>query len=237
MKAVLKQIGALLLFVSGALGQVSSLDATLQKIEVFQEAAGVRVEMTLSAPVTPTVNTAIHPDRLFLEFPNTVLGPMTQRIPVQYKGVRLLRAGLHRASPAITRVVLELDQAQTYHLSSDQNRVTLVVSPDVKAAVSTRGAPAAAASGGLIGVFRRKQKNLEPVAQADSPAAVPPPPSFPPIKFPQGQTTASTATSTSSDSQPTAAHPARSSLQQGTVFPELGLPGSGRVPAAEGSER
>jgi hypothetical protein len=207
----------------------------LQDVRVFRAGKDVRIEVTVSAPVKASVITAIHPDRLVLELPNTTVSARQQHIPVYYDGVRVVRYALHQASPAVTRVVIELDQAQPYALQANGNQLILTVSPELASRANNhRGAPAAAASGGFIGVFRRKQDSLppEPVNEnAQIPVA---PPSGPPLKFPQDQGSSGTSTS-ASGSRPSAAHPSLGSLQQGTVFPNAGTPGAGNVPPVSGS--
>jgi hypothetical protein len=95
-----------------------------------------------------------------------------------------------------------------------------------------RGAPAAAASGGFIGVFHRKQESLPPAPANDNAQIPAAPPSGPPLKFPPDQTASQTSTS-ASNAPPSAAHPNLGSLQQGTVFPGTGTPGSGNISAGK----
>jgi hypothetical protein len=235
--AAQKQFGTLLLLVSLAMAQdMTSGTAAVKSVQVVRAGNDVRVEVTLSAPVKASVITAKDPDRLVLDLPNTLPGAEQQHIAVNHSGVRAVRVGLNRANPPVTRVVVDLDQAQPYALQSDGNRISLTVSPAVSSRTSPRrGAPTAGASGGLIGIFRRRQSTPPPVASADSTPVPPPPPSGPSIAFPAGQSTDNEASTTAStSSQPTAAHPNRASLEEGTVFPSLGAPGTGNVPAASG---
>ncbi len=234
MTVVQKQIATLLLLVSLAGAQTAG-PATLQDVRVSRAGQDVRIEVTLSAPVKASMITAVHPDRLVLELPNTTVSARQQHIPVYYNGVRVVRYALHQASPAVTRVVIELDQAQPYALQTNGSQLILTVSPELASrANSHRGAPAAAASGGFIGVFRRKQDTIppEPVNEnAQIPVAPPPGPA---LKFPQDQGASGTPASASS-SHPSATHPSLGSLQQGTVFPNAGTPGAGNVPPVSGS--
>ncbi len=231
MMVVQKQFATLLLLVSLA-GAQSAGVASLQDVQVTHAGKDVRIEITLNAPVKASVITAIHPDRLVLELPNTTITEQ-QHIPVYFDGVRVVRYALHQISPAVTRVVVELDQAQPYALETNGTRIVLTISPelDARANAHRSGAPAAAASGGFIGVFRRKQDSLPP-APANENAQIPAaPPSGPPLRFPADQGANGTS-STASDSHPSASHPSLGSLQQGTVFPGTGTPGAGTVPPA-----
>ena len=233
MTAVQKQIALLLLWVSLA-GAQHTEPTSLQDVKVTHAGRDVRIEVTLTTQVKPSVITAIHPDRLVLELPNTTASAKQQQIPVYFDGVRVVRYGLHNAQPATTRIVVELDQAQPHSLDVSGTHIILTVSPAVESRNDARhGAPAAAASGGFIGVFRRNQKSAarEPVDNnAEIPAAAPP---GPPIQFsPEQSGSASTAT----NSTPSASHPNYGSLQQGTVFPNSGTPGNGTVPPVSGSD-
>ena len=198
----------------------------------MRDGKDVVVDVTLSAPVKASVITAIHPDRLVLELPNTTSSARQQHIPVNFSGVRAVRYGLNSAKPAITRVVVELDQAQAYALDTNGTHIILNIRAAATVADNShRGAPAAAASGGLLGVFRRRQEPPPPVTAGSNPPLPAPPPSGPPIPFPAGQSgNSGNSTTASASSAPSAAHPNRGSLQEGTVFPSMGSPGSGTVP-------
>lgn len=238
MTAVQKQFGTLFLLVSVAVGQSTTAGtATVQDVKVVRDGSSVRIEVELSAPVNASVVTASHPDRLVLELPNTLSGARQRHIPVNYNGVRAVRMGLNSADPPITRLVLDLDRMAPYALKSNGAVITLTVSAVNAHSSVRRNTPAAAESGGLIGVFRREPKAPPPVATSDSTPLPAPPPSQPPIAFPQDEPANSgtpTAASASS-SRPTATHPNYGSLQQGTVFPSLGSPGADKVPPVNGA--
>ena len=235
MTVVQKKVGLILLLVSLAGAQnIASAPATVQDVRVMRDGKDVRVDVTLSGPVKPTVITAVHPDRLVLELPNTTSSARQRHIPVNFSGVRAVRYGLNSAKPAITRVVVELDQAQAYGLDTNGTHVILNISA-ASTAGDHRGAPAAAASGGLLGVFRRRPEPPPPVDAGNNIPLPAPPPSKPPIQFPSGQSDSSGSSTTASASVPSAAHPNKGSLQEGTVFPGMGTPGTGAVPATVGT--
>ncbi len=74
--------------------------------------------------------------------------------------------GSTRPSPMITRVVLDLDQAHPYSVKSEGNRIVLTVSAAV--AVVRSGAPVAAKSGSLTGIFRRQPRAPEVSAEENA---------------------------------------------------------------------
>jgi hypothetical protein len=227
MTVVQKQAALLLLLVSLA-GAQNTRPASLQSVKVTHAGRDVRIEVSLTAVVTPSVVTAIHPDRLVLELPHTTVSAKQQPIPVYSDGVRVVRFGLHQADPAITRVVVELDQAQPYALETNGTHVILTVSPEVVA--NHHVAPAAAAAGGFIAVFRHQQDSQPAPPGNDQDAQIPAvPPSGPPINSPSSQAESSPTASPTGPAA-SASHPNYGSLQQGTVFPSSGTPGSGTVP-------
>jgi hypothetical protein len=174
MMVVHKHLWAVLMLVCCASAQSGSTPATVQNVTVARDGTDVRVEITLSAPVTPTADTAEKPSRILLDFPNTQPGPSAKTLSVNHNGVRQVRTGLHSSAPFVTRVVVDLDQIHLYSVTSEGNRVILrVVAPDKRAA--SRNVPVAATSGNLVGIFRRRHDS-KPVTdpQADIPLPAPP---------------------------------------------------------------
>ena len=162
---------------SCAAAQNTGGTATVESVRAAREGGDLRVEVTLSSPVTPSIETAVHPDRILLDFPATTCNTSTKNVAVHANGVQRVRTGQHSTNPLMTRVVLDLDQAHPYTFKTEGNRVILTVGPAEKAHNVSHGAPAAATSGNLIGVFRRKRDTPTPVAPDDTPytPATPPP--------------------------------------------------------------
>jgi hypothetical protein len=211
----------------------------VQRLKVVRGSGDVRVEVTLSATigVSANVTSAKNPDRLVLDLGNTLSGARQQQVVVNYKGVHRVRLGLNSTTPPVTRVVVDLDQAHPYVLRSEGNLVLLIVgAASNPIAGRGQGAQAAGASGGLVGIFRRRPAAPPMETGSESATGLPaPPPAGAPIDFPEEQVDNAASPSASSSSHPTASHPALGSLQQGTVFPGLGSPGTGNVPAQKSS--
>ncbi len=171
-----------MLLLSCAAAQNAAVPATVQNVTAAREGTDLRIEISLSAPVKPSVETAEHPSRILLDFPETTCSDNTRNISVNVNGVRRVRTGQHSTTPLITRIVLDLDQVHPYVVTTEGNRVILTVGAAEKARSSTHGAPVAATSGNLIGVFRRKRETSVPIAdnsEDNSPAPIPPPPARP----------------------------------------------------------
>lgn len=182
MKAARVQLGGLLLWVSCLAAQTPP--ANVQKLQVVNAGSDVRIELTLSASVKPSVVVATNPDRLVLELPDTQSDGKQKRLPVHSPGVRGVRIGLHQASPPVTHLVVDLDQSVPYRVFADGTHITLVLSPG-SVARSNHTPPARAVSGGLVGIFRPGSKPLPPNSPpSESAEILSPPPASPPPSAP-----------------------------------------------------
>jgi len=211
----------------------------VRKVEVLPGNGEIRVEITLSAAVTPSIEVAQHPDRLVLKLPGIISDSRQKRIAVRQLGVRSVRFGLNRVAPPETHLVVDLDQEHAYRVLTDSTKITLVVETALSVDARRRTAPAAAASRPLISSLGRR---TDSGAQTGSPSnrdsvLLTPQPSGPPIQFPSSAPEYSSRTASASSGQPAAKHPNTASLQHGKVFPTAGSPGSGVVPPVSGIPR
>ena len=173
MMVVQKHLWAVLVLASCAAAQ-NGTTATVQNVTVAREGTDVRVEITLSAPVTPSVDTAVKPNRILLDLPETMPGTSPKAVPVNDNGVRQVRTGQHSTLPLVTRIVVDLDQLHLYSVTTEGNRIILsVVAPDKRA--MSRSVPVAATGGNLAGIFRRHRDD-KPVTDTPTDTAVPAPP-------------------------------------------------------------
>lgn len=235
MIAVQKQFGTLMLLMSCAFAQnAPGGTATLQDVKIARDGNALRVEVILSAPVEASVITASHPDRLVLQLPNAIYLAKPQKIHVNSNGVRAVRTALHSANPPMTEVVLDLDQPHSYSLASDGSRIILDVGAVLNShARASQGAPAAGASGGLIGIFRRQQRAEPAVADTNSvPVATPA------VTEPPSSAGATTAASRSTAAPPPEAQIASVPQSLPTNSPQgsAGLPAATDAIAAQNPE-
>jgi AMIN domain len=177
MMAVQKHLGTWMLLLSCATAQHAAGPATLQSVTTARQGTDVRVEVTLSGPVQPSFDTASNPDRILLDLPDTRSNDAVKTVPVHVNGVLRVRAGQHSTSPLVTRVVLDLDQTHLFTVTTEGNKIIVTISPVERARKTTQGAPVAATSGNLIGVFRRRHDTAVRLPEqntADFPKPVPP---------------------------------------------------------------
>lgn len=222
MSAKQKYLGMMVLLLSYAAAQNPVRTATVKGVRFAREGAEIRLEITLDAPVKPIVETAENPARILLDFPQTTCTQSERNISVNANGVRRVRTSLHSADPLITRIVLDLDQTHPYVVTTEGNRVILRVGESEVSRSVSYGAPVAATSGNLIGVFRRKHAASPVVESAeDAPAPVPPPAlSGPAFEPPSENLSASAASPVESSTVPqlsSAGVPAKSASGQTPV--------------------
>ena len=135
MKAVQKNLSLVLVLLSCAAAQNGTGTATVQNVTVARQGIDLLIEITLTAPVTPTVDTAENPHRILLDFPDTVVSTAAKLVPVNDNGVRRVRVGQHSTAPMVTRVVVDLDQVHLYSVRTEGKRVIVsVVAPDKREA-------------------------------------------------------------------------------------------------------
>jgi hypothetical protein len=198
MKSAQKYCVTVMVLLAGAAAQVPAGSVMVQSVSAVKAGTDVRVEIRLTSPVTPSVDTAVDPDRILLDLPGASCTANTKNVLVNLNGVRRVRTGQHSTTPLVTRVVLDLDSAHPYTLKTEGNRVILTVGPAENAGKVFHGAPVAATSGNLIGVFRHKRETEPPAVQENSaynPVPTPAPPaatSGPAFSPPAPATSAST---------------------------------------------
>ena len=198
-------LGWLVLLASLSVSAADASPGTIKKVEVFPSASEVRVEITLSAAVVPSVETAQHPDRLVVKLPGTTSETEQKRVAVGQYGVRSVRFGLNHRNPSETRLVVDLDGQHPYKITTEGTKIILLIQPSLPAAAHQRNVPVAAASKPLISSLGRASQSSSgtPNMQNRSEGILlTPPPPGPPIELRQGSAQEnSDARSTAADTQ------------------------------------
>ncbi len=171
MTTVPQQLAIFTLLVSCAVAQSTSGTATVQNVTVGRDGSGVRVEVTLSSPVQPSIETAVNPDRILLDFPGTITNTKTQK-EVNTDGVRRVRTGQHSTAPPVMRIVLDLDQARSYTTRVEGTRTIIMVGAALSAKSGRSTEPASPVSLGLGGIFRRKSAATPQSTTAEQPPSI-----------------------------------------------------------------
>ncbi len=98
---------------------------TLRKLKVVTEQDGITVEITATRPVTPTLTRLTSPDRLVLDFPNTLSDSHQNVVAVNHGGVKSVRIGVQPSDPPMTRLVVDLLQPRTSELVAIGDTIVL----------------------------------------------------------------------------------------------------------------
>jgi hypothetical protein len=122
----------------------SPIGARVQKVVVRGTAAAMEVEIqTSGAPVTPDSQSIVSPDRIIVDFPGALPAAELRALQVNRGALKAVRAGLFFKDPPITRVVLDLQEPQSYRISTIQNAVVIKLGPAAAARTESPNVPAA----------------------------------------------------------------------------------------------
>ena len=151
---------AVLLLACCAAAQDRAPDPPVLKDVLVSENGGhPQVELVLTSPVEPTTTAATHPDRLIIDLPNTIDASNLPKMQIKSGGLRTIEI-LHSLDPEATKIVIEVDRALEYEVSTVDNHLNFNFLP---ASGDTGGALVAAKRGALTGLFHR-EKSAAPVA-------------------------------------------------------------------------
>jgi hypothetical protein len=200
--------------------------ATVQDLRVGPSGSGVKVEIVLSTAQTPNVLTAVNPDRIVVELPDTISDARQRHITVNQSGVLGVRMGLNSANPPITRVIVDLEHMQQYSIATDGTKIVLTIGSSVAAKERPpvrANPPAAAASAPVASIFRRKPDAtiVDTSTSTQPPPLVPSPGNAPAWEPPRRQRVITDEVP--AIQRPSAKSPKIGSLQEGTVFPGAGV--------------
>lgn len=158
MKVLVRQLGIWLLLASCAAAQDSATDlVVLRDILVSENSGRPQIELVLTAPVEPSTTTAVNPNRLIIELPNTIDGSNLPKMQVKSGGVRTIEIVHSLSDPTRTRIVVELDHPLDYNVTATDERLSFVLMPVGK---GSDGALTAAKRGTLTGIFHREKDSL-----------------------------------------------------------------------------
>jgi len=90
--------------------------AQIRHVAVLKVGGATEIEIETSQRVAPAVQAVTGPDRLVVDFPESLPGPQLRAISVNQGEVKGVRVGLLTAKPPVTRVVLDLKSPQAYQI-------------------------------------------------------------------------------------------------------------------------
>ncbi len=114
----------------------------VRHVAVMRGQAGMQVEITASAPITPKLMKLTAPDRVVMDLPNTVPAGHPRPIVVNGGEIKSVRVGRFQQDPPVTRIVVDLAAAHEFEVVPKGN--TLVLKLQRNSAAATPAAPPAA---------------------------------------------------------------------------------------------
>jgi AMIN domain len=139
--------------------------ATVRRVSVLGGGDQLQLEIATSQPVTPQTQVVTGPDRLVLDFPESLPAESLRSFTVNRGNLKAIRIGLYSNNPPVTRIVLDLAAPANFQLLPSGKTVTVKLA-------GNNSAPAAVAA----------RPALVQVSAAARPTASPPP-AGPPPKF------------------------------------------------------
>jgi len=108
------------LFLAGLCGLLAgpSLRAqtSVRSVKVLGAKDAVEIEVEASDRIVPQTQVLTGPDRLVVDFPNSVPSAQLRSQSVDRGEVKDVRVGLFQGKPPVTRIVLDLKTAQSYQI-------------------------------------------------------------------------------------------------------------------------
>ena len=98
------------------LAPILSAQTSVRQVKVVTGKGAVEIEVEASDRITPQTRVLTGPDRLVVDFPNSLPGTAMCSQSVNVGQVKDLRFGLFQAKPPVTRLVLDLKSAQSYQI-------------------------------------------------------------------------------------------------------------------------
>lgn len=140
---------------------------SVQRVQVLGSKDAVEIEVEASDRITPQTRVLTGPDRLVVDFPNAVPASGLRSQSVYRGQVKDLRVGLFQAKPPVTRIVLDLNSAQSYQVFPGKTVIIKVMGgEDASARVADYPAPVSRA--GLVAtnyVTRSERVSVDPVQE------------------------------------------------------------------------
>ncbi len=117
--------GALLSIALLAEPLIAQTGATVEHVLVRGNADAMEVEIQTSGAVAPNTQAITGPNRIVVDFPGALPSADLRALTVNRGALKSVRSGLFFKDPPITRIVLDLEKAQPYRISTGQNAVVV----------------------------------------------------------------------------------------------------------------
>lgn len=116
-------------------------NAEVQSVRVVPGDNGPILEIVASQPLTPKLQTVEGPLRLVVDLPDSTLNTSHRRVPFRNEQIKGVRVDQYQTSPAITRVVVDLNGAVKYTWDAMGNRLSIRMHTDEQATAKPPSVP------------------------------------------------------------------------------------------------
>jgi hypothetical protein len=115
----------------------------VQHVNVRESGDDMEVEIQLSgSPVAPNTQAIAGPDRIVVDFPGALPAAGLGALKINRGALKAIRSGLFFDNPPITRIVLDLVEAQPYTITTSENTVIVTLGHAGAVAAQTQGVSA-----------------------------------------------------------------------------------------------
>lgn len=146
---------------------------SVRSVKVLGSKDTVEIEVEASDRIVPQSQVLTGPDRLVVDFPNTLPSNQIRNQSIDRGEVKDVRVGLFQSKPPVTRIVLDLKSARSYQIFPYGRTVMIKVLGDPGASSMTARAEAPSSSTGRPGLIAANYTTSSEPVQVDSPVIPP----------------------------------------------------------------
>jgi len=115
----------------------SVAQVSVRSVKVGGNRDTVEIEVEASDRIVPQTQVLTGPDRLVVDFPNSLPSRQIRNQSVDRGDVKDVRVGLFQATPPVTRIVLDLKSARSYQIFPYGRTVMIKVTGDTETSASS----------------------------------------------------------------------------------------------------
>ena len=128
-------------FVYSSPSPVSAQTAQIRHVSVRKSGGSLQIEIETSKRVVPLTQVVTDPDRLVIDFADSVAGPELRNVAVNTSEVKGVRVGRVTSNPPVTRVVVDLKSPQPFQLFPSPKSIIVKLGDGTAAVAQAPEAP------------------------------------------------------------------------------------------------
>jgi hypothetical protein len=128
MKTTLQR-GLLMIPMIASASSAFGMGAEITNVHAVPQENEVRIEIDLTAQITPTIKVVGNPCRFIIDFPNVSFEEPPRTIQVNTNGVNEVRVGVNPGNPPTTRLIVGIDAVHPFGIETSENNLVLSILP------------------------------------------------------------------------------------------------------------